>query len=406
MSAVVLETQPRGFRAPGTTFMVLGGLIGAIGAYLFQVFGANAIGAEAFAPISLLWTSFFILATVALVPIEQFVTREVASGRRAIPNAARATYLFALGALVVAGLFTLITLNSLFDGEWQYVAQSILLVVGYSLLFFGKGVFAGTRRFADVGWVLVVETVVRLAAGLVAIQLFANAVSLGWAMVLGGFSVLGLRWWKKDQGDASAQSAPAGQFLSAYVGGSISSQLLLGGAPIAAAAFGASAVVVSVIFVTFTLFRAPLTLIFALQGRILPYLVSLTGGTDRTKLAGIAGKVVFFGIGLAILGAIVGWFIGPEVVGLLFTDEFVPSQAVASLAAGGVMAAASAQIAGQVLVAEGRTSRLAVAWTAGLVAAIVTMMLYRPEPALRVASGFAVGEAFALLAMWILAARK
>ncbi len=406
MSAPVLEAEPRGFRAPGTTFLVVGAMVGAVGAYLFQVLGANAIGAEAFAPISQLWTSFFILATVALVPLEQYVTREVASGRKAIPNAARSTFWFAAGAVVFAGVFATLTRNSLFDGNWQYVAQSVLLVIGYALLFFGKGIFAGRRRFAEVGWVLIIETAVRLVAGIIAVALFANAVSLGWAMVLGGFSILGLRWWRSDAGDPDATPAPATRFLGGYVGGSTSSQLLLAGAPLAAAAFGASDVLVSVIFVTFTLYRAPLTLIFAMQGRILPYLVGLARGEDRQHLARIAGRVVVFGIGLAIAGAIVGWLIGPDVVGLLYTEEFIPARGVAALAAGGVMAAAAAQIAGQVLVAEGRTSRLAVAWTAGLVVSVVVMLVFRPEPDLRVASGFAAGEAVALLAMWMLAARR
>jgi O-antigen/teichoic acid export membrane protein len=406
MTETMIEADPRGFRAPGTTFMISGGLVGAVGAYLFQVIGANAIGSEDFAPISLLWTAFFILATISLVPIEQYVTREVASGRKAIPNAARATYWFAVAAAVVSGMFVIVTRESLFVGSWQYVVQAILLVVGYSLLFFGKGVLAGRRRFADVGWVLIIETVVRLLAGIVAIQLFASAESLGWAMVLGGFSVLGMRWWRRDSGDEDASPAPATRFLGGYIGGSTSSQLLLGGAPIAAALFGASPSLVSVIFVTFTLYRAPLTLIFALQGRVLPYLVGLTGGTDRRRLARIAGMVVAAGVGLALLGALVGWLVGPEVVGLLYNEEFIPERAVAALAAGGVMAAAAAQIAGQVLVAEGRTSRLAVAWLVGLVVALVVMVFYRPEPDLRVATGFAVGESVSLFFMWFLAARK
>jgi O-antigen/teichoic acid export membrane protein len=386
--------------------MISGGLIGAVGAYLFQVIGANAIGSEAFAPISLLWTAFFILATISLVPIEQYVTREVASGRKAIPNAAKATYWFAVAAAVVAVLFVTITRESLFAGSWQYVIQAALLVIGYALLFFGKGVLAGRRRFADVGWVLIIETTVRLIAGIVAIQLFATAESLGWAMVLGGFSVLGMRWWRKDGGDTDAAPAPASRFLGGYVGGSTSSQLLLGGAPIAAALFGAPDSLVSVIFVTFTLYRAPLTLIFALQGRVLPYLVGQTGGTDRGRLARIAGLVVGAGVLLTVLGGLVGWLVGPEVVGLLYNEEFIPGRAVAALAAGGVMAAAAAQIAGQVLVAEGRTARLAVAWFIGLMVALLVMVVYRPEPDVRVAVGFASGESVALFFMWFLAARK
>ncbi|MDH3189466.1 MAG: hypothetical protein OEM39_02330, partial [Acidimicrobiia bacterium] len=142
MSTALTETEPRGFRAKGTTFMVSGGLAGAIGAYLFQVYGANALGSEAFAPIGLLWTAFFILATVALVPIEQYVTREVASGHKAIPAAAWATYLVVLGGAGVAGLFVVFTFAE-FEQDWQYILQAALLVVGYGLLFFGKGVLAG-----------------------------------------------------------------------------------------------------------------------------------------------------------------------------------------------------------------------------------------------------------------------
>jgi O-antigen/teichoic acid export membrane protein len=406
MTETMIEASPRGFRAPGTTFMISGGLVGAVGAYLFQVIGGNAIGSDAFAPVGLLWTAFFILATIFLVPIEQYVTREVASGRKALPNAAKATYWFAVAAAVVAVLFVMVTRDLLFAGSWQYVVQAALLVIGYALLFFGKGVLAGRRRFAEVGWVLVIETAVRLIAGIIAIQLFATAESLGWAMVLGGFSVLGMRWWRKDGGDEDATPAPASRFLGGYVGGSTSSQLLLGGAPIAAALFGAPPSLVSVVFFTFTLYRAPLTLIFALQGRVLPYLVGLTGGTDRVRLARIAGLVVGAGVVLALMGGLVGWLVGPEVVGLLLKPEYIPQRSVAALAAGGVMAAAAAQIAGQVLVAEGRTARLAVAWFIGLMVALLVMVVYRPEPDIRVAVGFASGESVALFFMWFLAARK
>ncbi|MGH8916578.1 MAG: hypothetical protein ACRDZM_18945, partial [Acidimicrobiia bacterium] len=265
MSSPVIEADKRGFRAPGTTFMVAGGLIGAVGAYIFQAYGGNELGTVAFAPIAQLWTVFFIIATVLLVPVEQYVTREVASGRKAIPHdLVPAMSVAGLGALIGGG-FVLVTLDDLFAGSWEYVLQIVLLMIGYGLLFVGKGVLAGRRRFADVGWVLIIETVVRLVAGIVAIQLFASAESLGWAMVLGGFAVLGMGWWRHDQGDPRAPAAPASRFLGGYVGGTASSQILLGAAPIAVAFLGGSEELQSVVFATFTLYRAPLTLIFALQ---------------------------------------------------------------------------------------------------------------------------------------------
>jgi O-antigen/teichoic acid export membrane protein len=402
----VLEAERRGFRAPGTTFMVSGGLIGAVGAYLFQVYGGRALGPEAFAPIGVLWTLFFILATVLLVPVEQYVTREVASGRRAIPHDLRpAAVMAGVGALVGGG-FVIVTLDRLFEGSWQYVLQIVLLMVGFALLFVAKGVLAGRRRFADVGWVLIIETVVRLAAGVLAIQLVATAESLGWAMVLGGFAVLGMRWWRHDQGDPRAPAAPSSHFLVGYVGATSSSQVLLGAAPIAAAALGADPALVSVVFVTFTLFRAPLTLIFSLQGRILPYLVGVAASEDRHHLGRYARGVLAVGGGLAVLGGLVGWLFGSDVVALLFGPEFTPSHMVAGLTAAGVMAAATAQVAGQVLVAEGRTTRLAGAWFGGLVVAVVALFVVGGTPDVRVAMAFLIGEVVALILMGLLAIRR
>ena len=188
VSAPVIEAEARGFRAPGTTFMVGGALIGAVGAYLFQVYGGRSLGPEAFAPIGALWTSFFIFATVLLIPVEQYVTREVSSGRKATPHdLVPAGVMAGIAALLGAG-FVWLTLDRLFEGNWRYVPQIVLLMVGYSLLLVGKGVFAGQRVFAGVGWILIIESVARLVAGFVAIQWFASAESLAgqwsWAALL------------------------------------------------------------------------------------------------------------------------------------------------------------------------------------------------------------------------------
>ena len=406
MSGTVIEAERRGFKAPGTTFMLAGALIGAVGAYVFQVYGGRQLGTEAFAPIAQLWTLFFILATVLLVPVEQYVTREVASGRKAIPHdLVPAGVVAGIGA-VVGGGFVIVTLDRLFTGSWQYVAQIVLLMFGYGLLFVGKGVLAGRRRFADVGWVLVLETVVRLTAGVVAIQLVATAESLGWAMVLGGFAVLGMGWWRHDKGDSRAPAAPAPPFLGGYVAGTASSQVLLGAAPIAVALLGGDEAIQSVVFATFTLYRAPLTLIFAVQGRILPFLVGLAGTNDTQKLGRFARNVVLVGIALAVLGGLIGWLVGPQVVSFLFEPDFAPSQTVAMLAAAGVMAAAAAQIAGQVLVAEARTARLALAWFGGLAVGVTVLLLLGGEPGTRVALSFAIGEFVALVLMAALAVRR
>lgn len=406
MTTPLVDTPPRGFRAPGTAFMVSGGFIGALGAYAFQVYGGRELGTAGFAPVAVLWTVFFILATILLVPVEQYVTREVASGRKALPYDLKPALAMAAVASLIGGIFAVATLDRLFAGDWQYVAQLVLLMLGYAFLFVAKGVLAGSRRFSGVGWVMIVETVARLVAGVVAIQILADGTSLGWAMVIGGFSVLGLGWWRHDRGEERGRHLPASGFLTGYAGGTASSQLLLGGAPIAVAALGGSDELISVIFVTFTLFRAPLTLIYALQGRVLPYLVGLAGTSSFGKLTRIARLVVTAGIALALLGGLTGWLIGPEVVSLLYGTEFAPGAAVAMFAAAGVMAAATAQVASQVLVAEGKTTRLSIAWFGGLLVGLLVLVALGGEPGNRVAVAFAAGEFAALGLMAGLATRR
>ncbi|MDH3251133.1 MAG: hypothetical protein OEQ47_19345, partial [Acidimicrobiia bacterium] len=74
--ADLTTSTPRGFRAPGTSMLLGGTVAGAVAAYLFQAVGNRTLGEAAFAPIAQLWTVFFILVTVALIPLEQYVTRE------------------------------------------------------------------------------------------------------------------------------------------------------------------------------------------------------------------------------------------------------------------------------------------------------------------------------------------
>ncbi len=151
MTTPAVEPGKRGFRAPGTTFMVTGGLLGAFGAYVFQVYGTRNLDPDAFAPVSVLWTAFFILATILLVPVEQYVTREVASGRKALPGDLKPALLLAGVGGLVGAVFVWVTLDQLFFGEAVYIPQIVLLMFGYSLLFTGKGVLAGRRRFAGLG---------------------------------------------------------------------------------------------------------------------------------------------------------------------------------------------------------------------------------------------------------------
>lgn len=406
MTETTPVSTPRGLRAPGTTTMVTGGLVGAVLAYVFQATGTRVLGDEAFAPIAAIWTALFIMASILLVPLEQYVTRETSRGRALSGDLKVVGWVAAL-AVVAGAAYVYVALDSdIFGGNPIYVAVMAMMMLGYTVLFTAKGILAGNRRFAEVGWVLTLEGIIRLAVGLGLLALLVDAVSLAWGMVAAPLAALILRFWRHDRGFGDAPPVGARKFLGAYIAGSSASQLLLAGAPLGVELLGGSAGLFSIVFVTFTLYRAPLTLIYSLQSRILPYLVALGEDGDEHGLRRIALRVLVGGAVLTLLGAVVGWLVGPEVVALLYGESFQPQRTVALLVAGGVVAASTAQIGGQVLVARARTSALAGAWGVGLVAAIAVMLFVAGAPDLRVATGFAVGEVAALIAVGFLITRS
>lgn len=382
--------------------LLFGTFAGAIAAYLFQVYGIRTLGEVAFAPIAQLWTVFFILVTVVLLPLEQYVTREASRGREVLRSDRRVLLTTALGASLVGGIFALATVEPLFGGNYLYVMLLALLPIGYATLTIGKGVLSGQRRFRLMGWLLFWEGVVRLAVAFVLVSFVASAASLGWAMVAAPLAALGTRYWRFDRATTNVSQTEASGFLGAYIAGSGASQLLLAGAPLGIAVLGGGPELVSITFVMFTLFRAPLTLIYSLQGRILPFLVKIAeaGGGFRRIVRSIVGG----GLLLSALGGLVGWLVGQQVVELLF--DVTPDRFAAAFAAAGVVAGSSAQVAGQALVAIGGTGRLAVAWVAGLSVAVLTLPIIGLAPDRTVALAFAIGELTALATVAVLSLKS
>ncbi|CAN5242945.1 hypothetical protein BH18ACT5_BH18ACT5_04440 [soil metagenome] len=391
--------SPRGFKAPGTARMIGGSLVGAAGAYLFQVIGGRRLGTEAFAPIAILWTVFFIVATVVLIPLEQFVTREVGRGRRVLRSDRVAMTLVILPTATLLALFVFLVRDRLFAGQAVYALQAFLLTIGFGFMQVGKGILAGHRHFARYGAVLGLEGIVRLLAAVGFLAVSTTAVSLGWAMVAAPLAIFIARPWGHDRETvAGVLATPARGFLSTYVAGAVASQLLLAGAPLGVAALGGNEQLRSIMFVTFTLYRAPLTLIYNLQGRVLSLLVRLE---NREAMRRAMTRVATIGVGVIAAAGLVGFVAGPGVVGLLYGSEFRPVALVAACAAAGVIAASITQILSQALVAGGSTGELATAWVGGLVLGVATMAFWNGPADLRVAAGFVVGEVVALaLAAW------
>jgi O-antigen/teichoic acid export membrane protein len=197
-----------------------------------------------------------------------------------------------------------------------------------------------------------------------------------------------------------------GRFLTGFVLASAASQVLLLLAPMAVGILTDEPGVMSVVFVTFQLFRAPIVMTQNMLARLLPPLTGLARVGRDDDLRKWALRFGISGLVLAPIAAVGGGLLGPAVVRTLFGAEFEPAWEVAALAAAGMIIAAASLFAGQVLVARGRTMLLAVAWVLGFAVAITALIPSIGDPGLRVSVAFVAGETGALIAICAAAAGR
>lgn len=383
--------------------MIGGIVVGTLLAYVFQLVGGRLLGPELFAPVSVLWTLMFLTGTVALTPVEQYVAREATAGNRVLTRRPAAIVAVVVLTALAAGTFTAVTNDALFRSERGFVVLGVLIVAATAPLFVARGLAIGQRRFDLYGAMLALEGVGRLLVGGVGLLIVGGPVGLAWGVALGPVLGLIVPTFRFERRATRPASERAGAFLAPYIGASGASQLLLAGAPLAVAALGAVPATISIVFVTFTLFRAPVTIVYLLQGRLLNLLVRLELAGERRSIARIRRGIELGGLAAVTLAGVTGWLIGPSVVALLYGEAFRPEALVAALAATGVAGAGTAQLLGQLLVAEGRTVALARRWGVGLSVAAVVLLAGPAvgdlSPAVAVAAAFASGEVAAAAAM-------
>jgi O-antigen/teichoic acid export membrane protein len=397
MIPATLRADLRRWAADGTPYIVGGTIVASLGAYAFQVVGARTLGAVAFDPVSALLTVHFLIFTVLLLPVEQFEIRRVTLDRAG--GAAAVSWVIAGGALG-ATAFTFFTRDHYFAGDAWYALIGFVTVAGNALMALARGRLAGVRRFRAYGLVSGVVATVRVILAVVFLRWAATGPSVGWALALAPFVVLAWMPFRRvGERRRSREAEPAGRFLFGFVLASAASQVLLLLAPMAVGIMTGEAGLMSRVFVTYQLFRLPIVMTQNLMARLLPPFSSMAAAGRGDLLQRWARR---FGLGallLAPVAAVGGWLAGPWAVRLLFGGEFEPTWEVAALAAAGTVLAAVSLLAGQVLVAQGRTLLLAAAWALGFAVAVGALFLPLGETGTRVSWAFVLGEAAALAAV-------
>jgi len=377
-------------------------MVSAVGAYIVQVIGGRSLGAEGYAPVSVIWTMLFIGFTVFMVPIEQMVIRRTTlTGGRLTSESLRAIGAVVVVATVVSGTTAVLLRPSLLDGDWGYVAVAVVMFPLYAIHVVGRGVMAGHGRFASYGIVVGLDAVAKVAGTVAVVGLGMGGVALCWVLALASLVVFIVRPWQTRPGETVSLSDAGSdrRFLGGYLVATGASQVILASGPLALGALGASAASVSVFFITTTLFRGPLSASYNLLARLLPSVTRRAAGDGDAVLSGFVRRVAIGGVALAAVAGAGAAVIGPWVVETLYGSEFRPSSTLAGLAAAAVLIGLAALLITQVLVGRGHTGRLAVAWLIALGAYAGAVGFLTVEPTVRVATALLIGEVVALAAL-------
>ncbi|MGZ6978346.1 MAG: lipopolysaccharide biosynthesis protein [Acidimicrobiia bacterium] len=402
---------PRGSGIVGAWLLVTG-----LASYGFLTITGRALGPERYGGLSALWALGFLLGPGACLPVEQEVSRALASRRaRGLgggPLVRRAT----IGTGVLAAVLVAAALaagpwlvENLFDDEVLLLVGLVLLLAGYALEYLARGVLAGNARFGSYGVLLGAEAGSRL---LVSVLLVAVGVATAgpYGVVLGIAPFIGVlaSLTRREGLVTPGPPAPWRELSRAFgwlLAGSLFAQALINTGPIlvqllapagndeATGQFLASLVIA----------RIPVFLFQGVQAALLPRLAGHAGAGQVRDLRSETRRMTAAVGALCVVATAAAWLLGPTVVRLAFGADFaLDRRDLAVLAAASCIYLLGLTLS-QALIALKHQARVAVGWGIGIVTlAIVTILGH--DLLLRVELGFLAGAGAAAVAMALLLA--
>lgn len=370
-----------------TAAIIGGSLLAAILAYAFQLFGGRVLGPEAFAPITVLWTVQFLCMQVLYQPLEHLVNRETSSGNA--PAWRRAGIFGAVSGVIT--LVAVFVMREAFLLTPFHAVLGAVMVFGYAVFGYVRGRLAGSERFVAFGAVTAGEATLRLVLAVLLVWAY-DATGLAVAMAVAPFVSAAYIGSVGTKGSTASYA----RTLTPLIAAAAFAQALLSIAPLVAGALGASAAVISVIFMTFAMYRGPLWVLQGLMARMMPVFVRQVDEGDThglRRMVLLLGGGAFVGAGLAYA---VGAWAGPPVFTVLLGEAFRPDAVFSGLVAAGVILAAAGLLFNQMKLAMGALVTLTGSWLIGFIVAAVYVAVSTQPVDQAIGWAFVAGEFVAL----------
>jgi O-antigen/teichoic acid export membrane protein len=311
----------------------------------------------------------------ALSPVEQEVSRLSAHadlrGGRVGPTALRTVVVAAVTVAVVGAVLALPPIADRVYGAANTSLGLIALAsaVAFALQFGTRGLLIGFHQVKPYGGLLVAEPAVRIGLLCVLALLgVTGLIPISVSVALGSFAFLPFLFTARKHvdfiGDAEPWGVVARRTLLLMLSAGLTASVLTG-YPAVAKFFAAKEDLDALgsLFFALTLARTPLLLLSPVQAMAVPTVVRLMQEEDgHRRLVSLLIKGTLAAFGLAGLGGLLGWLIGPWGVRLLFGDKHVvEGWAVAGLVWSSVLLGAVLLLAA-VLVAREQGGRVLVTW--------------------------------------------
>ncbi len=388
-----------GAYARGARILSLG--IASTGVFTFAYFAvaSHVLSPAEYGAIAFLWSVLFVVMSVIYRPVEQLLSRTLATTRALgggstenpslrVPLTIQASFAFLF--VVVAFAFKG-PLEDRLESEtlfWIFVGAAL----AYAASYFARGYFAGHQWFALYGGLVLFESIARIlfpVAVAVGIASGQTAVALGilaapFASLLVVPTAL-IRYRRRGAAAAPPPPPPVAEgkdrsmregadFAFSVAMVQLAEQTLLNVAVLTVAASAGNALA-GVVFNAFMIARAPLQLFQSIQTSLLPHLAGLeaTEGREafaraiRVTVLAIGGFAAAITLGLLVLG--------PFAMDLLFDDAYDYGRLGLAAVGVGMGFHLIAGTLNQAALARGRARLAAGAWLLGAAVFVVWMIV-------------------------------